>query len=231
MIPSLYCLFMLAVMLCVVQVMTQLWHMLLPPRQQSVLLGLYTAEVLAYLSSCLASRQWRDREAACTALEAFLSTKTWGQEGVRGALLGLWTGGMRVLDDVRDSTRRASVGFMKVLSNLVMKRNIFCLPSALFYSADHDCLSLCCVALLRCAEQIVSACNPELQHRRSTKADRQSEGYTGELTQQQSVVEDATGFIVPLLLDKGLLEPSPEGRGFSLGLLLRVVKVVLFPWH
>ena len=41
---------------------------------------------------------------------------------------------------------------------------------------------------------------------------------------QQRVVEDATNFIIPMLLDKGLLEPSLEGRGFSLGLLLRIVK-------
>ena len=98
--------------------------------------------------------------------------------------------------------------------------------------------------------QIVGACNPELQRSLAARGGSTGSGSgsgTGreqpgreqphsssqqqeQEDQQQSVVEDATGFIVPLLLDKGLLEPSPEGRGFSLGLLLRVVKVSL-PTH
>jgi hypothetical protein len=99
------------------QVMTQLWRLLIPAQQQSALLSLYTPQVLAHLAASLASKQWRDREAACVALEAFLPTKTWSR--VRPSLLLLWTRGMRVLDDVRDSTRRAAIGFMKVLSNHV----------------------------------------------------------------------------------------------------------------
>jgi hypothetical protein len=43
-------------------------------------------------------------------------------------------------------------------------------------------------------------------------------------TTRESTLDDATGFIIPILLDKGLLAPSHEGRGFSLGLLLRIVK-------
>lgn len=41
---------------------------------------------------------------------------------------------------------------------------------------------------------------------------------------REHTVDDITSFIIPILLDKGLLAPSPEGRGFSIGLLLRVVK-------
>lgn len=42
--------------------------------------------------------------------------------------------------------------------------------------------------------------------------------------ERELIIDDATSFIVPILLDKGLLAPSPEGRGFSIGLLLRIVK-------
>lgn len=75
--------------------------------------------------------------------------------------------------------------------------------------------------------KIVGACNPDLQQTLELRRGKSEDDGRGKRTsvQQQSVVEDATGFIIPLLLDKGLLEPSPEGRGFSLGLLLRVVKV------
>jgi hypothetical protein len=41
---------------------------------------------------------------------------------------------------------------------------------------------------------------------------------------REHTVDDITSFIIPILLDKGLLAPSPEGRGFSIGLLLRIVK-------
>jgi hypothetical protein len=59
--------------------------------------------------------------------------------------------------------------------------------------------------------QIVSACNPE--------------GSVGSsLLDREHTVDDITSFIIPILLDKGLLAPSPEGRGFSIGLLLRIVK-------
>lgn len=98
--------------------MTQLWNLLIPPQQQSVLLNLYTPEVLRHLATSLGSKQWRDREAACVALTTFLPTKTWSK--VRPTLMQLWTSGMRVLDDIRDSTRKAAISFMKVLSNHVI---------------------------------------------------------------------------------------------------------------
>ena len=99
--------------------MTQLWHLLIPSQQQSALLNLHTQAVLAHLAASLGSKQWREREAACAGLEAFLPTRSWRR--VRASLLLLWVRGMRVLDDLRDSTRRAALGFMKVLSNHVSR--------------------------------------------------------------------------------------------------------------
>jgi hypothetical protein len=218
--------------------MAQLWRLLIPSQQQSALLTLYTPEVLAHLAASLSSKQWRDREAACVALEAFLPTKTWSR--VRATLMLLWTSGMRVLDDVRDSTRKAAVGFMKVLSNhvCIILSQSKC-NEMRFTASNRTCciashFSSWCVIMCAChafchSLQIVGACNPDLQQtlvlRRGASEGGGSADSSGGGVQQQSVVEDATGFIVPLLLDKGLLEPSPEGRGFSLGLLLRVVKV------
>jgi proteasome component ECM29 len=60
---------------------------------------------------------------------------------------------------------------------------------------------------------VVTACNPEGSASSSLNP-----------TTRQATLSDATGFIIPFLLDKGLLAPSAEGKGFSIGLLLRIVK-------
>lgn len=61
--------------------------------------------------------------------------------------------------------------------------------------------------------QVVTACNPDGGASNSLNP-----------TSRQTTLSDATNFIIPFLLDKGLLAPSAEGKGFSIGLLLRIVK-------
>ena len=60
--------------------------------------------------------------------------------------------------------------------------------------------------------QVVTACNPEVNSSSLNP------------TARQETLTDATGFIIPFLLEKGLLAPSAEGKGFSIGLLIRIVK-------
>jgi hypothetical protein len=110
-------------------------------------------------------------------------------------LSDLWFSGMQVLDDVRDSTRLAAVGFTKAL-----------------------------------ATQIVRACTPSddlsvSQLQRGTVTDQPAD---------QARFRDINGcgpdetmdIIVPILLEKGLVASSLEGRGFSLGVLIQIVKVI-----
>lgn len=149
--------------------MRQLWETLVTAQGLQKLLPNLQGAVIKYLCLCLSSKQWRDREASCAALEAFLPLRPWSV--VRNIGDELWQSGMSVLDDIRDSTRLAAVGYMKVLS-----------------------------------DQVLRACNPEESGTCSV------------------IVDDAVSFIMPILLDKGLLAPSPEGRGFTLGVLVKLIK-------
>ena len=99
------------------EVMRNLWAKLIPPETESALLSSLDTEVLKYLASNLTCPQWRDRESACLALEMFIPQRAWSR--IRPSLEQLWGAGMRVLDDIRDSTRLAALSFMKVLSNQV----------------------------------------------------------------------------------------------------------------
>jgi hypothetical protein len=107
------------------------------------------------------------------------------------------------LDDVRDSTRIAAIGFTKVLS-----------------------------------QQIVKACSPDLatgndsqKYNLEQSVDNSKGSYTKSLNKlgqvdSKSILDATTAVIVPILLDRGLVASSPEGRGFSLGLLVQLVKVI-----
>ena len=149
--------------------MKQLWESLvIIPGLQKYLITLQ-AEVIKYLCLSLSSKQWREREASCAALESFLPLRPWSVVRVMGE--ELWQAGILVLDDIRDSTRLAAVGYMKVLS-----------------------------------DQVLRACSPD------------------ESNSSTVLVDDAITFIMPILLDKGLLAPSPEGRGFTLGVLVKLIK-------
>ena len=149
--------------------MKQLWESLVIKPGFQKLLTTLQVEVIKYLCLSLSSKQWRDREASCAALEAFLPLRPWSV--VRAMGEELWHAGTLVLDDIRDSTRLAAVGYMKVLS-----------------------------------DQVLRACSPD------------------ESGSSSLIVDDAVSFIMPILLDKGLLAPSPEGRGFTLGVLVKLIK-------
>jgi hypothetical protein len=149
--------------------MKQLWNTLITAQGLQKLLVVLQNEVIKYLCVSLNSKQWREREAACCALEAFLPLRPWSV--VRALGDDLWSSGMSVLDDVRDSTRIAAVGLMKALS-----------------------------------DQVTRACNPE------------------ESGSSSAIVDDAVAFILPILLDKGLVAPSQEARGFTLGVLVKLIK-------
>lgn len=97
-------------------VMRALWDTLLDkhfPQQQHLQLDLIQRRVVSFLCQKLQSSQWRDREASCLALEAFLPRRTW-EVSVFPLLEDLFNSALRVLDDMRDSTRGAAISFTKV---------------------------------------------------------------------------------------------------------------------
>jgi hypothetical protein len=133
-------------------VMRALWDTLMEqhfPQQQHVQLDLIQKKVVTFLCQKLNSAQWRDREAACLALEAFLPRRSWAVS-VFPQLEELFRAGLRVLDDTRDSTRTAAVAYTKVGQHFIRCLANNCEP----YLTNH-------MSLQALSSHIVRACNPD----------------------------------------------------------------------
>lgn len=100
-------------------VMRLLWDKLIPSDQQKKLLLQHHKAILNHLSFHLTSNSWKERESSCLALEAFLPQKDWNI--IKPYAKDLWLKGMKVIDDVRISIRMASLNFMKVLSDSIIR--------------------------------------------------------------------------------------------------------------
>ena len=114
--------------------------------------------------------------------------------------------GMQVLDDIRESTRIAAIGYTKVLAQQIMRA---CTPDG---TSDMGRI----VSAVASTGNNSSGGSPGTRDR---KCKREGFPSTG--------IEATTAVLIPILLDKGLVAGSQEGRGFSLGLLVQVVKVAM----
>lgn len=72
--------------------------------------------VIQYCLKCMTARQWRNREAACSALRDALVSKTWDQ--MKELLSEIWYITLRALDDIKESVRKAAEGTGRALSEL-----------------------------------------------------------------------------------------------------------------
>jgi hypothetical protein len=108
---------------------------------------------------------------------------------------------MQVLDDVRDSTRIAAAGFTKVLAQSIVRA---CTPEEFLTDSDAQ--------ENEHGGEFEETCSWRMREERKMKiiADR---------------IDHTAAIIVPIILDKGLVAASVEGRGFSLGVLVQLVKV------
>lgn len=173
-------------------------------------------------SNALESQNWRDREAGSLMLYTYipkflvtyrnsdsssddeghsrsldllenpdaLSGKEDTVEQPSELLCDLWKRGLRVMDDVRDSTRRAGLSLMKVLADMLL-REIG-------------------------EQQTQDASGPN-----NWEGTGRSQIF---VPPAASRVRAALAFLVPEILERGLTASSPEIRGFSMGILLRIVK-------
>ena len=103
-------------------IMRALWETLMDthfPQAAHLQLDLVQRRVVVFLVSKLSSPAWRDREAACLALEAFLPRRAWAVS-VFPLLEELFHSALRALDDMRDSTRGAALAYTKVCVLIVI---------------------------------------------------------------------------------------------------------------
>mmetsp|Transcript_8656 Transcript_8656/g.11831 ORF Transcript_8656/g.11831 Transcript_8656/m.11831 type:complete len:1083 (-) Transcript_8656:53-3301(-) len=149
-----------------------LWEKLIPVADQKSVISANIHNILKHLCSKLDCAQWRDRESSCLALESIIPQRAWST--MLPFMNELWLNGLRVLDDLRLSTRDAALGYMKALSGLIVR-------------------------------------------------------YSNPAETDIRIVGEVVDFIVPLILDKGLAASSAEARGFSLGVLLKIVQVNVVP--
>lgn len=87
--------------------------------QESMWVNKHSREILEYASSNLLNPYWREREAACLSLEALLNHQSW--EILKGYMADLLTKGLKVMDDLRESTRKVAVILMKILLQHVLR--------------------------------------------------------------------------------------------------------------
>lgn len=76
-------------------------------------------EILKDLIENCVDPQWRTREACCNALADILAAREWND--VKDELQLLWDRCFRVLDDIKESVRKAAESFKKALSNLTLR--------------------------------------------------------------------------------------------------------------
>lgn len=98
--------------------MRELWLKLFGTEFQA-LINTFQVEIIKYLLANLVSGSWRDREAAIAAFEDFLPRRSW--DVIQPFLIEFLEKGINVLDDVRNSTRLAAVGFSKALSDQIVR--------------------------------------------------------------------------------------------------------------
>ncbi|CDF38415.1 unnamed protein product [Chondrus crispus] len=72
--------------------------------------------VIRYCLNTMTVRQWRSREAACSALRDALVSRTWLQ--MKDMLAEIWVITLRALDDIKESVRKAAGGTGRSLSEL-----------------------------------------------------------------------------------------------------------------
>lgn len=109
------------------QVMREVWEQLLtnPLKQaEGGVLRDNFASILPYLIDNLLNPRWREREAVCICLETILMRGSDGGQHwdplVTKHLPLLLRKGFRVMDDLRESTRKAAASFMKTLLNQML---------------------------------------------------------------------------------------------------------------
>ncbi|XP_064386642.1 proteasome adapter and scaffold protein ECM29-like isoform X2 [Halichondria panicea] len=142
--------------------MSNIWAAVVPESKKAV--DVYLREILADLRSNLNNPQWRNRESSCMALSDLLSGRQVGE--IVDDLIELWEMCLRVLDDIKESVRKAAATACKALHKLTVR------------ACDGTTMS-------KTGTQVIQA-------------------------------------ILPLLLDKGMTNPSDEVKAISLVTILKV---------
>jgi hypothetical protein len=155
------------------ELMRSLWEVLVISERREYLTRTLQTQIIAYLTTNMNSKNWKERYSAATALEQIFSAQlahSWS--AMSKHMNTIWDCGFYMLDDVKDENRVAALQLVKLLAE----------------------------SALRYCDQSLSS------------------------IYDNSVAQEIVEFLVPKVLNKGLLSPCAEGKGFALGVLNRVIK-------
>jgi hypothetical protein len=85
----------------------------------ALLLKQYASDICAHIQLLITSKNWRERESACLAGQQLLKRLSWMD--IKSKFSDLWDAGFCVLDDIKDTTRKAGLGLMKALADIAVK--------------------------------------------------------------------------------------------------------------
>ncbi|PRT55026.1 Proteasome component ECM29 [Wickerhamiella sorbophila] len=100
------------------EAMQSIWNVLVPDRRKTILE--YFDDIIKELLSGSSAREWRVREASTRGLTSLVETLEWRHLEPRA--IELWQVAFRMLDDIKDSVRKAGLDFTKSLASVLTRR-------------------------------------------------------------------------------------------------------------
>jgi hypothetical protein len=178
--------------LSVREIMEKIWKQLIiencyQKENEKDLINNCLKSILTLINKNLLNSIWKEREAACLSLESLLlmncvTIDVLIDNKKEGFLANFLEKGFKLLDDIRESTRKTAINLMKKMLSLILR-----------YLAS-----------------------PSSATSTSTTASSAS-------SSSSTISKELLDIVLPIFLDKGLVSPSVEARGFCLGSLLQIL--------
>ena len=102
------------------QSMASIWDALIVDGQTAKTVDLYFQPILDDLMANLTSNLWRNRESSCMALADLLRGRTLDGNALE-KMADIWAALFRVVDDIKESVRKAAAGALRALSKVCVK--------------------------------------------------------------------------------------------------------------
>ncbi len=99
-------------------VMKEVWAHVVG-NHESVLISKCARDIIAHACANILNPHWRERESACLALESLLHLQSW--DDLKDLMSDLLTKGLKIMDDLRESTRKEAILLMKTILQIILR--------------------------------------------------------------------------------------------------------------
>ncbi|GMH36012.1 hypothetical protein BSKO_03880 [Bryopsis sp. KO-2023] len=97
--------------------MTHIWHALVAEPKKTV--DEHLDAIMKELLREMGSRLWRNRESSCRAMADLIQGRKWAELGIY--MTDIWSMALRVVDDIKESTRQAGWVLMRTLKGITFR--------------------------------------------------------------------------------------------------------------